>query len=111
MFKRLLKSLRKDVTEDDYVQIKSIVVENFMIQDLQAQVAYEREMKEGLEVRIEELKKQLNNALQEMEEYRGKYCKADVDNLNLVVAKSKLQSEYNNLLYRLQKYEGSPQEE
>ena len=46
MLKRLLKALRKDVTEDDYLQIKTAVVENFMINDLRAQVTYEREMKE-----------------------------------------------------------------
>lgn len=111
MLKRLLKALGKDVTEDDYLQIKTAVVENFMINDLRAQVTYEREMKEGLAERIKDLENQLEETIKEKDDYFSKYCKADIENLNLVVAKSKLQAGYNNLLFRLQKYEGSPQEE
>jgi hypothetical protein len=110
MLTRLLKSLRGDIDEEEFVEIKSKVIENFMIRDLETQVEFLKNEKKGLLNRLKELEAKLEVAIQEKEEYCDKYIKADTDNFNQVVRNAKQQAEINNLIFRLQKYEGSPPE-
>jgi hypothetical protein len=110
MLTRFFKSFRSDVDKEEFVEIKSRVIENFTIRDLEAQVAFLKNEKKVLRQRVEELEAKLEETIQEKEDYCNKYIKADTDNFNQVVKNAKQHAEINKLILKLQKHEGSPPE-